>query len=62
MEHNHVTRDIKPSGECPACDLYWSNDHEHCTRCPACGLHKHKGTCEDFINKGQPAVCKEEHA
>lgn len=20
--HNHVTRDIKPRGECPACDLY----------------------------------------
>lgn len=20
MEHNHVTRDIKPLGECPACD------------------------------------------
>lgn len=21
--HNHITRDIKPRGECPACDLYW---------------------------------------
>ncbi len=20
--HNHVTRDIKPQGECPACDKY----------------------------------------
>lgn len=21
--HNHVTRDIKPKGRCPACDAYW---------------------------------------
>jgi hypothetical protein len=21
-KHNHITRDIKPLGECPACDLY----------------------------------------
>ena len=21
-QHNHATRDIKPSGECPACDHY----------------------------------------
>ena len=21
-EHNHITRDIKPQGECPACDRY----------------------------------------
>lgn len=24
--HNHVTRDIKPVGECPACDEYWGTD------------------------------------
>lgn len=22
MSHNHVTRDIKPKGQCPACDEY----------------------------------------
>lgn len=22
--HNHMTRDIRPQGECPACDIYWS--------------------------------------
>lgn len=22
VRHNHVTRDIKPPGQCPACDLY----------------------------------------
>ena len=38
-----------------------STDHEHCPRCPACGLHKHKGTCEDFVNTGQPDDCKDEH-
>jgi len=21
--HNHMTRDLKPKGECPACDVYW---------------------------------------
>jgi hypothetical protein len=21
--HWHLTRDIKPKGECPACDAYW---------------------------------------
>lgn len=21
--HNHLTRDIKPKGECPKCDQYW---------------------------------------
>lgn len=24
-QHNHVTRDIKPYGQCPGCDVYWSN-------------------------------------
>lgn len=23
VHHNHVTRDIKPKGSCPACDGYW---------------------------------------
>ena len=23
MQHNHVTRDIKERGKCPACDVYW---------------------------------------
>jgi len=23
VRHNHVTRDIKPRGACPACDRYW---------------------------------------
>lgn len=22
IEHNHITRDIKPVGECPSCDKY----------------------------------------
>lgn len=22
IRHNHITRDIKPEGQCPACDLY----------------------------------------
>lgn len=22
--HSHVTRDVKPRGVCPACDLFWS--------------------------------------
>lgn len=22
VQHNHITRDIKPLGQCPACDLY----------------------------------------
>lgn len=22
--HNHITRDIKPRGQCPACDSYWA--------------------------------------
>ena len=25
MSHNHVTRDIKPAGSCPACDRYHDN-------------------------------------
>lgn len=30
--HNHMTRDIKRLGECPACDLYlWG----HCRHCGA---------------------------
>lgn len=24
MGHNHITRDIKPEGECPACDRYYA--------------------------------------
>lgn len=24
--HNHITRDIKKLGECPACDVYWKRD------------------------------------
>lgn len=23
--HNHITRDIKERGKCPACDYYWEN-------------------------------------
>lgn len=23
MKHNHITRDLKDAGECPACDEYW---------------------------------------
>jgi hypothetical protein len=23
VRHRHLTRDIKPRGECPACDLAW---------------------------------------
>jgi len=23
VRHSHITRDIKPRGECPACDLAW---------------------------------------
>ena len=26
--HNHVTRDIKPPGTCPACDQYHERDRE----------------------------------
>lgn len=27
--HNHFTRDIKPKGECPSCDIYHiSREHE----------------------------------
>jgi hypothetical protein len=26
--HNHVTRDIKPRGVCPACDRHWSATDE----------------------------------
>jgi hypothetical protein len=22
-QHNHITRDIKAEGKCPACDAYW---------------------------------------
>lgn len=41
--HNHPTRDIKPRGECPACDTWW--DHEEGRKriqsrletCPHCG-------------------------
>lgn len=24
--HNHITRDIKPQGVCPGCDLYWNHE------------------------------------
>lgn len=24
-QHNHITRDIKPKGECPSCDEYHRN-------------------------------------
>ena len=24
LRHNHVTRDIKPYGQCPVCDDYWA--------------------------------------
>lgn len=27
MAHNHVTRDIKPKGQCPGCDTYWVTAH-----------------------------------
>jgi hypothetical protein len=27
-KHNHVTRDIKPEGECPSCDLYYENNKQ----------------------------------
>jgi hypothetical protein len=23
--HNHITRDIRPEGQCPACDIYWAS-------------------------------------
>ena len=26
IRHNHVTRDIKPLGECPACDAYHTRE------------------------------------
>lgn len=28
--HNHMTRDIKPPGQCPACDRYHGVDMRHC--------------------------------
>ncbi|WNM72856.1 hypothetical protein SEA_REDFOX_69 [Arthrobacter phage RedFox] len=28
VHHNHVTRDIKPRGKCPACDGYWAQVDE----------------------------------
>lgn len=27
-DHNHITRDIKPRGVCPGCDLYWARHDE----------------------------------
>lgn len=27
QRHNHVTRDIKPVGKCPACDEYWERTY-----------------------------------
>lgn len=49
-EHNHITRDIKPPGECPACDHYHEGSPDQWERakaklqqmaaetaCPACG-------------------------
>jgi hypothetical protein len=24
--HWHITRDIRPKGECPACDIYWARE------------------------------------
>jgi hypothetical protein len=26
--HNHLTRDIKPEGQCPACDVIHENERE----------------------------------
>ncbi|UDL15948.1 hypothetical protein QEH42_gp270 [Microbacterium phage Pumpernickel] len=28
VRHNHITRDIKPYGQCPACDAYLDNHRE----------------------------------
>jgi len=33
-KHNHITRDIKPLGKCPACDAY------HARRIPTIGLNE----------------------
>jgi len=37
IEHNHITRDIKPIGKCPGCD-----DRHHCT-CPHVWIGMKKG-------------------
>lgn len=29
--HNHITRDIKPKGQCPACNDYWNHPICYCT-------------------------------
>lgn len=56
--HNHLTRDIKPRGECPACDVYHDadvlrpdavkgveGDGSDCTQCPTCGYCVDCGDC-----------------
>lgn len=44
MSHNHLTRDIKPVGQCPACDIY----HEKRTPPKSVDLCKHCGEGNDI--------------
>jgi len=48
-EHNHLTRDIKPEGQCPACDNY-HKDHEDL--CYSCGK-KEIPAENDFLKCGE---------
>jgi hypothetical protein len=67
--HNHVTRDIKERGKCPACDAYWDENlkrvrEEQARQCDVfwgshgCDLGKdHEGLhhCRDCCRPDDPA-------
>lgn len=52
--HNHVTRDIKPPGQCPGCDAYQSFTCPRCRRTsynPNDVREGYCGACHDWTRK-----------
>lgn len=45
VRHNHVTRDIKPYGRCPACDEYHGDEQAWCPECRVAPGQPHKMGC-----------------
>lgn len=54
MKHNHMTRDIKPLGQCPGCD---EDVHEPAARREAQVRHEYEIRCNGTLHDG--SKCEE---
>lgn len=52
MKHNHLTRDIKPPGQCPGCDDGRAQSPDHCPDCGSDDIHSEG--CRRVFPSGDP--------